>query len=545
MSSQTGSEIPLTEEAVSPVLDNGTDDIAQRFNERYTLKQGLHQRHIQMIGLAGTVGSGLFLNSGQALAMGGPLGAFLGYTIIGLVACSVVLTTGEMGSLVPLTGGLVRYSELFFDPAMSFANGWNQVFSYLVTIPAEIVAASILVKFWIAISSAIWITVFGMLILATALLFIRLYGELEFAFAILKILLIIGLNIMALVITCGGGPSGQSIGFRYWKDPGPFVQYLGINGALGRFLGFWSTLNNAVFAYAGAQNITLAGAETKSPRHAIPKATKRILVRVFVFYVLSIFMAGLVIPSDDPNLLHITGTASQSPFVIAARRAGIHDAPSIINAAILTSAWSAGNSFILFGSRILFGMAIEGRAPAVFARLNRFSVPYIAVSFFGVFMCLGYMVVSKSASTVFSWLQALVAISTLVDWGIICVVYLRFYYGCKKQGIDRHRELPWVAPFQPYLTWASLVLILLLIVTGGFSTFIHGHWSTESFIASYINVPIFLALYFGYKGWKKTRILGLANIPIVGLMQFYLSQDNLEPEAPRKKGLARLNILWS
>lgn len=545
MPSQSDSDIPLTEAAVSPVLDNEPDDIAQRFNERYTLKQGLHQRHIQMIGLAGTVGSGLFLNSGQALAMGGPLGAFLGYTIIGLVVCSVVITTGEMGTLVPLSGGLVRYSELFFDPAMAFANGWNQVLSYVVTIPAEIVAASILVEFWITVSSAIWITVFGILILATALLFIRLYGELEFAFAMLKIFLIIGLNIMALVITCGGAPNGQSIGFRYWKDPGPFVQYFGIKGALGRFLGFWSTLNNAVFAYSGAQNITVAGAETKSPRRAIPKATKRILVRVFVFYVLSIFMAGLVVPSNDPSLLHRTGTASESPFVIAARRAGIHDAPSIINAAILTSAWSAGNSFILYGSRILFGMAIQGHAPAVFARLNRFSVPYVAVSFFGAFMCLGYMVVSKSTNTVFSWLQALVAVSTLVDWAIICVVYLRFYYGCKKQGIDRHKELPWAAPFQPYLTWASLVFILLLILTGGFSTFIHGHWSSRSFISSYINVPIFLALYFGYKGWKKTRILGLANIPIVGLMQFYLSQDNLEPEPTRKKGLAKLNILWS
>lgn len=545
MSSQRGLEIPLTEAAVSQVIHDETDDIAQSFRERYDLRQGLRQRHIQMIGLAGTIGTGLFLNSGQALAMGGPLGVFLGYTIIGLAVSSVVLTIGEMGALVPLSGGLVRYSEFFFDPAMSFANGWIQVYSYLVTIPAEIVAASILIEFWITVSSAIWITVFSMLIFVTALFFIRVYGELEFAFAMLKILLILGINIMALVITCGGGPSGQSIGFKYWKDPGPFVQYLGIKGAWGRFLGFWSTLNNAVFAFAGAQNITVVAAETRSPRHAIPKATKRILVRIFLFYVLSIFMVGLVVPSNDPNLLHLTGTASQSPFVIAARRAGIQDVPSIINAAILLSAYSAGNAFILVGSRILFGMAIQGHAPAVFARLNRFSVPYVAIIFFGAFMSLAYMAVSKSAITVFNWLQAVVAISTLVDWGISCVVYLRFYYGCKKQGIDRYRELPWAAPFQPYSTWASLVLILLLLFTGGFSTFIHGHWSAETFISSYINIPIFLALYFGYKWWKKTRILALVNIPIVGLMQFYLGQENIEPEPQRKKGLAKLNILWS
>jgi amino acid transporter len=544
MSSQRDSEFALTEGAGSPVLEDESNDIASGFRERNALKQGLHQRHIQMIALAGTIGTGLFLNSGQALAAGGPLGAFLGYTIVGLAVSNVVLAIGEMGALVPLSGGLVRYSEYFFDPAMSFANGWNQVCSYLVTIPAEIVAASILVEFWITVSSAIWITVFSILILITALLFIRIYGELEFAFATMKILLVIGVNLLALVITCGGGPSGQSIGFRYWKMPGPFVQYLGIEGSFGRFLGFWSTLNNAVFAYAGAQNITLAGAETRSPRHAIPKATKRILFRIFVFYVLSIFMVGLVVSSNDPSLLHLTGTASQSPFVIAAERAGIDNVSSIINAVIITSAWSAGNSFILFGSRILFGMAMHGHAPAVFKRLNRFSVPYVAITFLGIFMCLGYMVLNKSAITVFNWLQAVVAVSTLVDWGIICIVYLRLYYGCKKQGINRYRELPWAAPFQPYSTWASLVLFLLILSTGGFSTFISGHWSTETFISSYINIPIVMTLYLGYKRRKKTRILALMDIPIVGLIQFYLSQDP-EPAPPRKKGLAKLNILWS
>lgn len=544
MSPPRDPEIALTEGAGSPVLTGELNGIGSSFRERGTLKQGLHQRHIQMIALAGTIGTGLFLNSGQALATGGPLGALLGYTIVGLAVSNVVLVVGEMGALVPLSGGLVRYSEFFFDPAMSFANGWNQVCSYLVTIPAEIVAASILVEFWVTVNSAIWITVFSLLILVTALLFIRIYGELEFVFAIMKILLIIGVNLLALVITCGGGPSGQSIGFRYWKSPGPFVQYLGIEGAFGRFLGFWSTLNNAVFAYAGAQNITLAGAETRSPRHAIPSATKRILFRILIFYVLSIFMIGLVVPSNDPSLLHLTGTASQSPFVIAARRAEINSVPSIINAAIITSAWSAGNSFILFGSRILFGMAMHGHAPAVFQRVNRFSVPYVAILFLGAFMCLGYMALNKSAITVFGWLQAVVAVSTLVDWGIVCIVYLRLYYGSKRQGIDRHGEFPWAAPFQPYSTWASLVLFLLLLFTGGFSTFIHGHWDTEVFLSSYINIPIVLALYLGYKYWKKTHILALKDIPIVGLIQFYLLQD-LEAASPRKRGLARLNILWS
>ena len=123
-----------------------------------------------------------------------------------------------MGALVPLNGGIVRYSELFFDPALSFANGWNQIYSGLISVPAEIVAAAVIVEFWIKISSAIWVTVFGFLTILTSFLFIRVYGELEFVFSLLKIMLIVGVNVMALVITCGGGPDHTTIGCMNMKQ---------------------------------------------------------------------------------------------------------------------------------------------------------------------------------------------------------------------------------------------------------------------------------------------------------------------------------------
>lgn len=261
-------------------VENGDVDDMREVGE---VRQGLHQRHIQMIALAGTIGTGLFLGSGRAIARSGPLGAFLGYSIIGLAVSSVVFAVGEMGALVPLNGGIVRYAEYFCDPALSFANGWNLVYSYLTSIPAEIVAAAVLVEFWVTVNNAIWITVFGVLMIITALLFVRVYGELEFFFSVLKIMLVIGINIMALVITCGGGPNGQSIGFQYWRNPGPFVQYLGISGSLGRFAGFWTTLNNALYAYSGIEVITVAAAETRNPRHAIPQAAKRIFVKILLF----------------------------------------------------------------------------------------------------------------------------------------------------------------------------------------------------------------------------------------------------------------------
>lgn len=520
----------------------GRDAAVDNFEELKYVRQGLKQRHIQMIALAGTIGTGLFLGSGRALARSGPLGTLLGYTIVGSIACAVVMAIGEMGALLPLSGGYVRYSEHFFDRSASFAQGWNMVYSYLVAIPAELVAAAVLVEFWSSINGAIWITIFGILILSCTLVFVRVYGELEFSFALLKIALIVGINIMALVITCGGGPSGEAIGFRYWKDPGPFVQFLNIGGAAGQFAGFWTTFNNALYAYASIETISLAAAETQNPRRAIPMAAKRIFFRIIIFYILTIFMVGLIVPSNDPNLLQSTGDASQSPFVIAARRASIKIVPSIINAVVLTSAWSAGNSGMLGASRVLYGLALNHQAPQIFRRVNRFGIPYVAVSFFGLFMTLGFMTLSQSASVVFGWLLSLVAVATLVNWIIITVTFLRFFYAMKKQNIDRHDRLPWASPFQPYLSWYALVLELVILFTGGYTTFIRGHWDAEVFVGAYLNIPIILALYFGHKFITKSKMVPLAEVPIKDLLDVY--EAHPEPPAKPKKGLARLNFLW-
>jgi amino acid transporter len=160
-------------------------------------------------------------------------------------------------------------------------------------------------------------------------------------------------------------------------------------------------------------------------------------------------MVTLIVPSNDPDLLNSTGTAAQSPFVIAAANAGIKVVPSIINAVVLTSAWSASNSGLLGGSRSLYGMAREGHAPKIFLRTNRFGVPYVAICSLSLFIALGYMALSDSASLVFGWLQDLVSVAALVNWLVICIVYLRFYYEMKAQNISRD-ELPWKGPLRKW-----------------------------------------------------------------------------------------------
>lgn len=170
--------------------------ITLEFEETTQVRQGLHQRHIQMIALAGTIGTGLFLSSGKAIARSGPLGAWLAYSVIGAALYAVVLAVGEMGALLPLNGGIVRYAENFVDPALAFANGWNEIYAHVVSIPSEITAAAVIVDLWSSLNNGIWISIFGILMLCSALVFVRVYGELEFSFSILKIALIIGINIM-------------------------------------------------------------------------------------------------------------------------------------------------------------------------------------------------------------------------------------------------------------------------------------------------------------------------------------------------------------
>ncbi|KAK2589742.1 hypothetical protein QQS21_012581 [Conoideocrella luteorostrata] len=537
----SASLLTAAQQSVPPVAEDGNLKVNAAFEELAHSKRGLNQRHIQMIALAGTIGTGLFLATGKALANGGPLGMLLGYGIVGMLICAVVLSIAELSALVPLSGGIIRHAEWFVDPALSFAQGWNSVYANGILLPAEMVACTVIIDYWTHINHGVWITVLGGLLIFSNFWLVSVYGELEFVFAMLKIALIVGVNIMSICITAGAGPKGEPIGFRFWKDPGPFVQIYGIPGSWGQFVGFWRVLVSAAYAYSNVENISVAGAETKNPRHNIPKAAKRVFWRIFIFYLVTIFFIGLIVSSGDKALTSHSGDAGASPFAIAANNAGIKAVPSIINAVVVTSAWSAGNTAMLVGTRTLYGLALEGHAPACFKHTNRLGTPWISVVAVGSFMALGYLTLSSAASVVFEWLQDLVSAASFVHWINIEIVYLRFYYGCRKQGISRD-ELPWKGPFQPYAAWIALVSFSILLITGGFYVFIDGRWSAQGFVSAYFNIPLIVALYFGYKLWKKTELVSLQDMPIRGFLD--VANRNPEPIPPPAKGWRRLNILW-
>ena len=214
--------------------------------ERAHLKQGLEQRHLSMIALAGSIGTGLFLSLGGSIQTGGPLGALLGYLFVGAIVCAVQFALGEVSALLPVTGSFVRHADYLIDPAWGFAVGWNLVYGNLLSIPSEISAICVLFQFWTDINSSLFIVIFIVLTFAVGVVFVRIYGEVEFAFASLKLLTIVFLIIFGLVTNLGGIPGVERIGFRYWNTPGPFVEHIA-TGAWGRFLGFYSCLISSVF----------------------------------------------------------------------------------------------------------------------------------------------------------------------------------------------------------------------------------------------------------------------------------------------------------
>ena len=304
----------------------------------------------------------------------------------------------------------------------------------------------------------------------------------EVFFACLKILLIIGLILAGLIVDLGGSPKGDRIGFRYWKNPGPFNSTL-VPGDTGKFLAFWSTLISAAYSYANVQVVALAGAETRNPRVIIPNAIRMTFWRVVIFYVISIFIVGMLVPYNDENLGISTGTAQQSPFVIAFQRAGIKVLPSIINAIVLTSAFSCGSACVFLASRTLYGLAEDHQAPKVFLRANRFGTPYVAVAASMLFLPLVYLSLGSNSSVVFGWFVNITTVAGLIGWLVIEVTYLRFFYAMKLQGISRERAssiarvqsamadlssgLPYKSPFQPYLAWVTLGALVLVILFSG------------------------------------------------------------------------------
>ncbi|KAH8174713.1 amino acid permease domain-containing protein [Sarocladium implicatum] len=508
------------------------------------LNRTLKSRHIQFLALAGAIGTGLFVGSGQVLSLAGPLSAFISYAVTGFNLFCVINSLGEMAAWLPIPGAVPAFASRYVDEALGWALGWNYWYQFGIGVPIEVTVNIVILQYWdiSGISQAALVAIFYFTYVAINCLPVRAWGEVEFFFGAVKLLTIVGLILLMFIITLGGTPSGDMIGFRYWNHPGPMNEYLK-TGALGRFLGFFKVFIQATFSYGGSEMVVVASGETENPRRNIPRAVRRVFWRIAIFYVLSIFLVGLCVSSEDPRLLNAIDSsapgAAQSPFVIAIENAGIKALPSILNGIILSSAWSAGNSFFYASTRVLYSAALDGKA-FKFLRFEKWGVPYGCVAATSALSALSFLSVSNDASEVFFWISNISAVSTLIVWASECVIYLRFYQGLKYHGIDRD-TLPFKSPLQPFLAYFGLVFCVTIAIFNGFDCFFPGNFSAKTFIPPYINIPIFATLFLGYKFVKGTKFV---KVQEMDLWSGKAEIDRLEPHWVVPKPRNFLERIW-
>lgn len=461
-------------------------------------KRGLKSRHAQMIALGGTIGTGLFVGTGATLATGGPAFILLCYIILTILVLFIVTAITEVAAHLPVSGGTMSYFGFrYVSNSLGFAMGWLYWYSLGILVPYEITAAGLVINYWNSpVNIAVWITIFIIVIIGLNFFPVAVYGETEFWFASLKVILMIGLLILSFILFWGGGPTHQRLGFHYWRDPGAVNTYIK-DGDAGRMIAFTKTLVLSAFPFVFAPELlVVTGGEMQSPRRNLPVAAKRYFYRLIIFYIGGVLAIGVICASNNKALTNGDSSAKASAFVIGVQNAGIHGLGSVVNAVIITSAWSSGNSFLYISSRSLYSLAVAGNAPAIFKRCTKGGVPYMAVGVSSVFSLLAYLNVGDNSSTVFTWFVNLTNTSGFISWICCSIVYLRFRKACLAQGFT---ELPYQSKLQPYGAWVTLVSFTILVLINGFDVFFPGKFNAKSFLTAYIGIPIFLVIYFGHR----------------------------------------------
>ena len=379
------------------------------------LQRHLSNRHLQLIAIGGAIGTGLFMGSGKTISLAGP-SILLVYLIIGVMLFFVMRAMGELLLSNLQYKSFIDFSTDLLGPWAGFFCGWTYWFCWIVTAIADVIAIAAYTQFWFP-DLAPWIPAVACvgLLLGLNLLSVKLFGELEFWFALIKVLAIVALIITGFGMIAWGfhSPSGQLASLRnLWNDGGLFPR--GISG-------FFAGFQIAVFAFVGIELVGTTAAETESPERNLPRAINAIPARIILFYVLAL----IVIMSVTPWRQVVPG---KSPFVELFVLAGIPAAASLINFVVLTSATSSANSGIFSTSRMMFGLASEGHAPKSFKRLSAAAVPARGLLFSCVCLLAGalLMYLIPDLITTFTLVTTLAAVLFMFIWSLILCAYIAY-----------------------------------------------------------------------------------------------------------------------
>ncbi|QPF38980.1 amino acid permease [Acinetobacter sp. TTH0-4] len=414
--------------------------------EQGNLKKGLSNRHIQLIALGGSIGTGLFLGIAQTIKLAGP-SVILGYAIAGLIAFLMMRQLGEMIVEEPVSGSFSHFAYKYWGKFAGFMSGWNYWVLNILVCMAELSAIGLYIHYWWP-EIPTWVSALGFFIFINLinLLHVKLFGEMEFWLAIIKVLAIVAMIAFGSYLLATGSGGTQSNLHNLWALGGFFP-----NGIMGLVM----AMAMIMFAFGGIELVGIAAAETDNPQKTLPKAVNQIVYRVLLFYILSLVIILSLYPWNQM-------AQGGSPFVLIFDSLGSQTVATILNFVVLTAAVSVYNSTNYCTSRMLLGLAQQGNAPQFLSKINRRGIPVnaVMVSAFFTLMCvlINYLFPEKA----FNLLMMLVVAAIVINWVVISYTHLKF----KKHMISIHAptQFPSIAyPFTNYLCIIFMCGILLIM----------------------------------------------------------------------------------
>ncbi|NGP42435.1 amino acid permease [Acinetobacter sp. GC2] len=470
------------------------------------LQRKLGARHLNMIAIGGSIGTGLFLASGATIANAGPGGALLAYALIGVMIYFLMTSLGELATHNPTSGAFFTYGTKYVEGGFGFALGWNYWYNWAITVAFELVAVQFIMKFWFPdIPGVYWSAIFLAIIFGINALTVKGFGESEFFFSLVKVVAIIAFIIIGIwmIVKIMLTPGAEA--FANWSiGDAPFV---------GGFQALIGVAMIAGFSFQGTEMVGVAAGESKDPKKTIPVAIKQIFWRILLFYIVCIFIIGTLIAYNDPRLLQAAATdnIALSPFTLLYEKAGFAFAASIMNAVILTAILSAGNSGMYSSTRMLFDMARKGSAPKLFGRLDPRGVPMNALYATTAIAALCFLTTFFGEQEVFNWLLNMSGMCGFIVWLGIAISHYRFRKGYLAQGY-KLEDLAYRAKFFPFAPWFAFILCAIVVLGQNYQDVLAGQWM--GVLSTYISIPFFLAIWFGYKWKKKSKLVSYQEMDV-------------------------------
>ncbi|MET9347844.1 amino acid permease [Streptomyces termitum] len=412
-------------------------------------QRGLGARQIQMIAIGGAIGTGLFLGAGKAIHQAGP-SLVLAYAIAGLVIFFIMRALGELLMYRPVSGSFAEYAREFVGPFAGFVTGWTYWLFWVVTGITEVTAAATYMTYWWNIPQWVSALVFTFVLYGANLISVKLFGELEFWFSMVKVTAIVGMILIcAGVLTVGFSDAGDTATVAHlWNQGGFFPN--GVGSTL-------MTLQIVMFAFLAVELVGVTAGESKDPKTVLPKAINTVPWRIAVFYVGALVMILSVVPWTEfqPGV---------SPFVAAFEKMGLQAGAAIVNFVVLTAALSSCNSGMYSTGRMLRDLALNGQGPKVFTRLTRGGTPLVGLTFSAALMLVGVWVNYVAPGKAFEYVVSFATISGMWAWIMILVCQIRYRAQCDRGALP---PSSFRAPGAPWTSWFALCFIGMVIVMMG------------------------------------------------------------------------------